>query len=252
MERPKFVLDIVMDVAAAWYASGTFWAGAGAVAGVLGAMAVVWVTLTVGFPRRRLSYRMQAVAPLMVAPEGVRAELELRHRGKLLTDPRALTIELVSRGRKDIPNDAYNDCQPLRLDVGAPIVEILQITSDPATLATPKVAAAGTSVNIGPSLIGRRHTITITVLTDGGKPALTCWSPLIDVQVRLRSDEPSLAATRVAVAVAAAATAVVMGVTAAAVAGVGNGVWAVAVAAAVATAAVILVAVIQSNGKGKR
>ena len=82
----QFVLDIVMDEAAGWYASGTFWAGAGAVAGILGAVAVVWVTLTVGFPRRRLFYRMQAVAPLMVAPEGVRAELELRHRGKLLTD----------------------------------------------------------------------------------------------------------------------------------------------------------------------
>ncbi len=178
-----------MDVAAGWYVSGTFWAGAGAVAGVLGAVAVVWVTLTVGFPRRRPYYRMRAVAPLMVAPEGVHGELELLHRGKLLTDPRALTIELVSRGRKDIPNDAYNDGRPLRLDVGASIVEVLQVTSDPATLPTPEIAADGTSVNIGPSLIGRRHVITITVLTDGGQPALTCRSPLIDVQVRLRSDE---------------------------------------------------------------
>lgn len=69
---------------------------------------------------------MKAVAPLMIAPEGTRGDLELRHRDKLLADPRALTIELVSCGRRDIPNDAYNDSQPLCLDVGAPMVEIIQ------------------------------------------------------------------------------------------------------------------------------
>lgn len=125
----------------------------------------------------------------MSAPEGMRSELELRHRGNLLADPRALTIELVSRGRRDIPSDAYNDRQPLQLDVGAPIVEVLQVTSQPAALPTPKVLADGTVVNIGPSMIGRRHAITIAVLTDGGQPSLTCQSPLIDVQVRQRSDE---------------------------------------------------------------
>jgi hypothetical protein len=109
-----------MDVAAALYEASTFWAGAGVVAGVVGTAAVVWATLAVGFPRRRLYYRMQAVAPLMIAPQGMRSDLELRHRGKLLSDPCALTIELASRGRKDIPNEAFNDHQPLRLDVGAP------------------------------------------------------------------------------------------------------------------------------------
>jgi hypothetical protein len=178
-----------MDVAAGWYASGTFWAGAGAIVGILGAVAVIWVTLTVGFPKRRLYYQMRAVAPLMTAPEGVRGDLELRHRGRMLVDPRALTVELVSRGRKDIPSDAYNDGKPLKLDLGAPIVEVLQVASEPATLPVPAVAADGTSMNIGPSLIGKRHTITITVLTDGGQPGLTCQSPLIDVQVRRRTDE---------------------------------------------------------------
>ena len=180
-----------MDVAGGWYTSGTFWAGAGTICGVLGVVAVVWVTLLVGIPRRRLFYQMQAVAPLVSAPHGIRGDLELRHRGKLLSDPRAVTITIVSRGRKDIANDAYNDGQPLRLDVGAPVVELLQVISEPATLPPPAVAADGTSVNIGPSLIGRRHEITITVLTDGGRPRLSCRSPLIDVQIQERSDKPS-------------------------------------------------------------
>jgi hypothetical protein len=178
-----------MDLAGGWYTSGTFWAGAGTVSGLLGAVAVVWVTVIVGIPRRRLFYRMRAIAPLVSAPKGIRGDLELRHRGKLLSNPRALTIELVSRGRKDIANDAYNDGQPLRLDVGASVVELLQVASEPATLPPPVVGIDGTCVSIGPSLIGRRHAITITVLTDGGQPALTCQSPLIDVQIRELSDE---------------------------------------------------------------
>ena len=39
-----------MDIAAKWYASGNLWAGAGVVVAVLAAVAVMWVTLTVGFP----------------------------------------------------------------------------------------------------------------------------------------------------------------------------------------------------------
>jgi hypothetical protein len=178
-----------MNIAVGWYTSGTFWAGAGTIVGILSAIVIVWVTLTVGFPRRQLSYRMQTIAPLMSAPEGMRSELELRHRGHPLADPCAVTIELVSRGRRDIPSDSYNDHQPLRLDVSTPIVEILQVISQPATLPPPKVVADGTVVNIGPSMIGRRHTISITILTDGGQPSLTCQSPLIDVQVRQRGDE---------------------------------------------------------------
>jgi len=131
---------------------------------MLGAVAVVWVTFTVGFPRRRLYYRMQAVAPLMVAPEGMRGDLELRHRGRLLADPRALTIELVSRGRKDIPNDAYNNGQPLCLDIGAPIVEVLQTTSEPAPLPSPKIVPDGTSVNLGRNQSGRLLICGVSVL----------------------------------------------------------------------------------------
>src|SRR6266536_3508423 len=129
----------VMDVAGAWYTSGTFWAGAGVVVAVLAAVAVVWVTLAVGFPRRRLYYGLRAAAPLLTAPAGMRSDLELRHRGTALTDPRVLTVELVSRGRKDIPSGAYNDHQPLQLDVGARIVEILQVTSNPTALPAPKI-----------------------------------------------------------------------------------------------------------------
>jgi hypothetical protein len=180
----------VMDIAGATYASGTFWAGAGVVVAALATVAGVWVTFSVGFPRRRLYFGLRATAPLLTAPVGMRSHLELRHRGTTLADPHVLTVDLISRGRKDIPSDAYNDRQPLQLDVGARIVEILQVTSEPQTLQPPQIATDGTLLRIGPSLIGRRQAITINVLTDSGEPSLTCRSPLIDVQVRQRTDAP--------------------------------------------------------------
>src|ERR1017187_8560086 len=73
----------VMDVAGGWYTSGTFWASAGVVVAVLADVAVVWVTLTAGFPRR-LYFGLRAAAPLLAAPAGIRGDLELRHRGTAL------------------------------------------------------------------------------------------------------------------------------------------------------------------------
>lgn len=180
-----------MDIAAKWYTSTIFWVGAGVVVALLAAIASLWAALTVGFPRRRL-FMMPTAAPLLRASANMRSRLEIRHRGTLLTNPYGLTVKIISRGRKDIPSEAYNDHQPLRLDVGADIVDVLQTTSEPEALAPPQIATDGTSLKIGPSLIGKRHKITITVLTDGGEPFLTCQSPLIDVQVEHRTDEPQI------------------------------------------------------------
>jgi hypothetical protein len=229
----------VMNVAGGWYTSGTFWAGAGVVVAVLAAVAVVWVTLTVGFPRRRLYFGLRAAAPLLAAPAGIRGDLELRHRGTALADPRVVTVELVSRGRRDIPSEAFDSGQPLVLDVGARIVEVLQVTSGPGILPPPQVIPDGTSLKIGPSLIGRRQEITINILTDGGKPSLACHSPLIDVQVRRRTEDSSPRWPQWAVAVAAVAL-----VAAVAVAAVAALVALDAVATVAARAAAVLVAVL--------
>ncbi len=210
-----------MDIAGGWYTSGTFWAAAAVVVAVLAAVAGVWVTLLVGFPRRRLYYGLRATAPLLTAPTGMEGALQLLYRGKPLADPHVLTVELVSRGRKDISNDAYNGSQPLQLDVGSRIVEILQITSEPETLDAPQVAARGTRLRIGPSLIGKRHQITISVLTDGGPPSLTCRSPLVDVQIRQRIDDRTTLTWALAVVAGMMAIAAVAAIVGTSVRGLG-------------------------------
>ena len=198
-----------MSIAVHWYASGTFWTAAGVVVAVLVGIATVLVAYIVGFPRRRLLYGMPVTAAMLAAPDGVRSDLELRHKGTVLTAPRVLEVRLVSRGRKDIPSSAYDGGKPLRLDVGARIVEVLQVTSEPSSIPAPKMTVDGTSLTIGPSLIGKRQKIAFTLLTDGGQPYLMCQSSLIDVQVREQGPEdrkPALAITGAFAALALLAT----------------------------------------------
>lgn len=75
----------VVTIAVEWYESGTFWTAAGVVVALLVGGASVSVGYIVGFPRRRLLYGMPTVAAMLTAPPGVRGDLELRHRGKVLT-----------------------------------------------------------------------------------------------------------------------------------------------------------------------
>lgn len=201
------------------------------VVAVLAAVAGVWVTFSVGFPRHRLYYGLRAAAPLLTAPARMEGELQLLHRGKPLANPHVLTVELISRGRKDIPNDAYNGGQPLQLGVGSRIVEILQITSEPETLVAPQVTASEEFLRIGPSLIGKRHQITINLLTDGGRPSLSCRSPLVDVQVRQRIDDRTTLTWALAVVAGMMAIAAVAAIVGTSVRGLG---WLTFVGAVVA------------------
>jgi hypothetical protein len=203
----------VMNIVVKWYASGTFWTAAGVVVAVLVGVAGALVAYTVGFPRRRLLYGMPVAAAMLTAPSGVRGDLELHHRDTVLTAPHVLEIRLVSRGRKDIPSSAYDSGKPLRLDVGARIVEVLQTTSDPPSIPAPSVTVDGTSLMIGPGLISKRQKITFTVLTDGERPNLTCQSTLIDVQVRQQdSDDLQPASTFATVFATVAVLAMIGGV----------------------------------------
>lgn len=195
-----------------WYASGTFWTIVSVIVAVVGVAVTVWVTLRAAYPKRRLSYAMPVITPLLNAGQDVRHGLEVHRGGQILTDPHVLEVELVSQSRRDISNDNFNAGAPLRLDVGAPIIEILKTTSLPSDRGTPAVDIDGTTLRIGPGLIGKRQTISLSLLVDGPRPTLTCpQPPLIDVEVRKQQELPArelrawaAAVTSVVVATAAA------------------------------------------------
>jgi hypothetical protein len=175
-----------MTVASGWYASGTFWAAAGVIVAIVTGSALAIITYMAAFPKRRLLYSMPVVAPIAAKSEGIRAELELLYDGTKIGDPHVVEIQLVSRGRKDIPSSAYDRGEPVRLTINVPVLKVLDQISEPSSLSPPRLAVEGNTLKIGPDLIGRRQRIKITLLTDGHPSALKCASSLIDVKMNDR------------------------------------------------------------------
>jgi hypothetical protein len=104
--------------------------------------------------------------------------------GQELKFPHIVRIVLISKGRADITPTSFGG-SPLRLDVGAPVVECLDVATVPSDRQVPRVRADGTTLLVEPVLIGKRETINISVLVDGESPGLSRpQQSLIDVDIR--------------------------------------------------------------------
>jgi hypothetical protein len=174
------------EAADQWYTSATFWAAAAVLVALIVGVPTFWVTWV---PRQRLFYGTPPPTPLLTAGTAI-DDLEIRHRGRHLTAPHLLDVTLTARGRRDIPSSAFDQGRPLVFDVGAAIVETLQIRSDPTSAMTPPVTHDGSALSVGPELIGRRQTIIISLLVDGTHPRLTCTQPIL-AQVTVIPRDPS-------------------------------------------------------------
>lgn len=166
------------------YIPGTFWVSVfTVVAGVLGTIAVV--VATVRRPPRRLLYWMPAVTPLLNTQHAMRGSIEVRRGELILSDPHVIEIGLLNQGRQAIPSAAFDGGRPLRLDVGAPIVELLKSTTAPAGRQIPKTEIEGSVLEVGPSLLGPRQAVSFYLLVDGASPGLTCAeAELTDIDIR--------------------------------------------------------------------
>ncbi|HSV65843.1 MAG TPA: hypothetical protein VLJ59_08060 [Mycobacteriales bacterium] len=179
-------MHTVVIVAEHWYSSGTLWTAIGVFVALLIGVPTFLVTWV---PRQRLYYRAAPATPL-VAP-GMRgvADLEIRHDGRLLADPFLVEVKLTARGRRDIPSSAFDQGRSLVFDLSAEIVKVMQVRCSPVSSLTPPVTYEGSSLRIGPELIGRSQTTTISVLVDGDQPSLVCTQPVL-AQVTLTPQGP--------------------------------------------------------------
>ena len=169
-----------------WYASSTLWAAAGVVVAV--AIGVP-TYLAARVPRQRLYYGASPATPLLTARSDGIADLEIRHGGQKLAAPFLLDVVLVAKGRHDIPSSAFDQGRPLVFDLGADIVEVLQTRCAPASSLVPPVSRHGSSLKVGPELISRRQTITISALLDGRPAEVNCTQPVLaQVTVQYRPD----------------------------------------------------------------
>jgi hypothetical protein len=108
---------------------------------------------------------LDVCTPLLARGQDVARELVIFYRGDQLDHPHTASISLISKGRLDIPRAAF-DGQPLRLDLGVPVIAILKASTAPDRT-PPVVRPEASALIISPALIGKRETIAISVLTDG-------------------------------------------------------------------------------------
>lgn len=173
------------SIATPWFDSGTFWTAVGSLAGAAALLIAAVSSIRAYFlARRTIIYSVAASFPLISYYPGVTQALKVLHDDKELVDPYVLEIQLASKARRDIPSASFDQGQPLRVDVGVPIISLNKIDvirkSDPK----PKVEIDGATLKIGPSLIRKRQEITLAVLVDGPDARLSCQSPIIDVRMR--------------------------------------------------------------------
>ena len=180
-----------MDVASSpspFYTNGTFWAGAGAVVGVVSILAIGWVTWRAANPKRRLWYSMPTVTPLVRRGKELSRELKIIYGDHQLESPTTVNIQFISKGRLDIPRSAFDGQQPLQLDVGARIVEVLNVTTSP-NRPVPPLKPDDSKLFIGPTLIGRREKIVISLLVDGDPNLSGLPQSLENVDIRQGNPE---------------------------------------------------------------
>jgi hypothetical protein len=165
--------------------SAAFWPAAGIVVGLLAIGATVWVTLRAANPKRRLYYAWLTDTPLITGQHDLSEELKVSYGTRQLVKPRIVTVQLVSRGRRDIAREAFDDGKPVCLDLTTPIVQCVKVTTAPPDRPDPSYALDGSKLLIGPSHFGKRQTTTFSLLLDGKTPEIVRpQQSLIDVEIR--------------------------------------------------------------------
>jgi len=147
-------------------------AALGVVAGLVGTF-LTWK----GLPKKRIYFGLSDVADLLLSEK-----LNLQYERTQLSAPHTVTVVIESDGRNSVQRDDFDNGEPLVLQLGADILEVIRASSSPAHYRVPLAVIEGQSLHIGPSRIGRQQTIFYTLIIDG-RPELSCSAPLADVTV---------------------------------------------------------------------
>jgi hypothetical protein len=193
-------------LASPWYTSGPFVVGS-TIGGLSLSVAGIWISIYAAGPKRQLVYQVDSVSVDYRITKDDRIEVEFAGNAMGLAtfpnfvktvlkdlqdgnpkDVRLIRIRIANRGRHDIPSDAFDKNRPLRIDIGLPILDIVEEESSPNRVAHPRVGAEGTTVTMAPELIKKRQIITVVMVAEGGRPIITIDSPLVDTNVRQYSD----------------------------------------------------------------
>jgi hypothetical protein len=135
---------------------------------------------------RRITYGVPVSAGLIdqsAIQSSRRPDLHIWWRYEVIADPYVLEVALNYRGRRVIKSDDFDKGRPFCIDVGVPIIELLEKVFDPEEAPSPSVEVSGTALRIGPDLLRKRQAMTFVILTDGPCGRLSHENPL-DAKVK--------------------------------------------------------------------
>jgi hypothetical protein len=142
-----------------------------------------WKTIP---PKRQLSLSLTTARLLTNAAGSVGSDIRIVH-SKLgnLRSPSVAWISLVNSGRADVASSHFDGDQPLRLDLGTPILQQLEPVSEGGGPGSqpPSIAFENSTVLVGPGRIAHKQRIIYPVLVDGEARLQIQRNPLIDVAV---------------------------------------------------------------------
>ncbi|MBB4714443.1 hypothetical protein [Streptomyces luteogriseus] len=185
-----------MLIAESWYESGSFWQFAitTIVAVAVGALAA-WATMRSANPKRRLNYGTRTNASLLIASHSQSGALQVTHNGTPVSRPRIVELELRNSGRRDITAAQFHANEPLKFNLGADVVGVLGMASEPSGTIAPSIElphATPRVIAIPPSLLARKQVFRVALLVDGPRAEVCCvQAPLVDVAVRSGIQESS-------------------------------------------------------------
>lgn len=180
----------VMPVADHWYSSSANLISiTGSTVAFLAVLIGAWLTYWLTVPRCRLTYALVYALPINreKPQDSTFEEASEKAHSTTQSNLYRLRVELRAHGSRDISSSAFDRETPLILDCGLPLIgESIKVHNTPQSVPAPKTIVNGTSLEVGPGLINRRHVLTYDILAEGAQERirLACRSSLTDVAVR--------------------------------------------------------------------
>ncbi|MFP1624044.1 hypothetical protein ACLB9X_02210 [Streptomyces sp. 5K101] len=176
----------VVTAAGPFWSNETFWAAAGVVVGAGAAAGGMYATHRAAFPKRRLVYSFSSSSLVQRHQRNISANvLHIRLGERELHNPRLVGLRLENTGRRDISSAQFDQGEPLRIDLGLPVVELVSMAAEPpSALGLSPDGWGDHGMTIRPGRLGTGEAITYTLLVDGDPSFYRLTHSLVDVKVK--------------------------------------------------------------------
>ena len=126
--------------------------------------------------------------------------LEVSRNGEPIEMPFISIVTVENTGSHDITGESFDMGEPIRIELGADVVEVLEVSAEPTRGTQFPVSHAGSQIALGPGLLSRHQKLVIQLLTSGEPSDRALPSrvthDLIDVDVAFRDASTSRSPSR--------------------------------------------------------